>query len=266
MTVARARRLGRLAVSRRASDGRGYGTRTTDGGRGDCGAGDCQQTEDRLPAGGTVSIHQPSGAQRPWRRTVARAVTWAGAGGEEPDSASWLACLQRELEAREATVKSEGGPWGRGTVVRAGEAAYTTGDWWLGSRKRGGPRKARTSKSGGRVVRAWKSVAGELVVPGKAWAWRSNSTVSLEKRRCGGRGADNNWGHDEGWRLPTRDWRQGEREGSRRQREEEQQETAAAQWRRGLIFSSQPMGVFFSLAAQENLPAPPIETTEADSQ
>ena len=65
-----------------------------------------------------------------------------------PDSASWLACLQRELEAREATVKSEGGPWGRGTVVRAGEAAYTTGDWWLGSRKRGGPRKARTSKGG----------------------------------------------------------------------------------------------------------------------
>lgn len=42
-------------------------------------------------------------------------------------------------------------------MVRAGEAAYTTGDWWLGE-----PEAWRTSKSGGRVVRAWKSVAGEL--------------------------------------------------------------------------------------------------------
>lgn len=134
----------------------------------------------------------------------------------------------------------------RGTVVRAGEAAYTTGDWWLGSWKRGGPRKARASKSGGRVVRAWKSVAGELVVPGKAWAWKSNSTVEPGKAEVrGGRGADNNWRHDEGWRLSTRDWRQGdwrqEREeaGDSGQREEEQEETAAAQWQRSLIFSSQ---------------------------
>lgn len=113
-----------------------------------CGAGDCQQTEGRLPAGGTVSIHQPSvGNGRGgglWRGPSLGQVPEAAG----PDSASWLACLQRELEAREATVKSEGGPWGRGTVVRAGEAAYTTGDWWLGSWKRSGPRKARASKGG----------------------------------------------------------------------------------------------------------------------
>ena len=76
-----------------------------------------------------------------------------------------------------------------------------TGGW--GSRKRGGPRKARTSKSGGRVVRAWKSVAGELVVPGKArpgkatglWAWKSGGG--------GVSGGVNNCIHDEGWRLST---------------------------------------------------------------
>ena len=96
---------------------------------------------------------------------------------------------------------------GRGTVVRAGEAAYTTGDWWLGSWKRGGPRKARTSKDGtcgaglekrgGRTCGAWKSMGLEKQLdcePGKA-----------EVR---GRGADNNWRHDEGWRLEARDWRQ----------------------------------------------------------
>lgn len=105
---------------------------------------------------------------------------------------------------------------GRGTVVRAGEAAYTTGDWWLGSWKRGGPRKARTSKSGGRVVRAWKSVAGELVVPGKARAWRSNSTVSLEKRGCGGEGLTTT-----GDMMRAGDWRQGTGDKSERKQEQE---------------------------------------------
>ena len=140
-------------------------------------------TANRLRTGcllGTVGIHQPSGAQRPWRRTVARAVTWAGAGGEGPDSASWLACLQRELEAREATVKSEGGPWGEGLWCGPEKlpTLQGTGGWGAGSvagLEKQGPRKT------GRVVRAWKSVAGELVVPGKAWAWRSNSTVEPGK-------------------------------------------------------------------------------------
>lgn len=73
-----------------------------------------------------------------------------------------------------------------------------------------GPRKT------GRVVRAWKSVAGELVVPGKAWAWRSNSTVSLEKRRCGGEGLTTT-----GDMMRTGDWRQGTGGKSGRKQEQE---------------------------------------------
>lgn len=133
-----------------------------------------------------------------------------------PDSASWLACLQRELEAREATVKSEGGPWGEGTVVRAGEAAYTTGDWWLGSWKRGGPRKARTSKDGtcgaglekrgGRTCGAWKSMGLEKQLdcePGKAEVREGEGlTTTVNMMRAG-------------------DWRQGTGGKSGRKQEQE---------------------------------------------
>ena len=91
---------------------------------------------------------------------------------------------------------------------------------------------AGLEKRGGRTCGAWKSKGLEKQLdcePGKA-----------EVR---GRGADNNWRHDEGWRLSTRDWRQGGEAraagaGDSGQREE-QQETAAAQWQRSLIFSSQ---------------------------
>ena len=55
-----------------------------------------------------------------------------------------------------------------------------TGGW--GSRKRGGPRKARASKSWACGAGLEKR-GGRTVVPGKAWAWKSNSTVGLEKRR-----------------------------------------------------------------------------------
>ena len=135
-------------------------------------------------------------------------------------------------------MKSEGGPWGEGLWCGPEKlpTLQGTGGWGAGSvagLEKQGPRKT------GRVVRAWKSVAGELVVPGKAWAWRSNSTVEPGKAEVRREKADNNWRHDEGWRLSTRDWRQGGGKkagaGDSGQRKEEQ-ETAAAQWQRSLIF------------------------------
>ena len=126
-------------------------------------------------------------------------------------------------------------------MVRAGEAAYTTGDWWLGSWKRGGPRKARTSKDGtcgaglenrgGRTCGAWKSkgLAKQL----DCGAWKSGGaegeglTTTGDMMRAGD--CQQGTGGKEGKKAGA---------GDSGQREEEQ-ETAAAQWQRSLIFSSQ---------------------------
>lgn len=172
---------------------------------------------------------------------MTRAVTWAGAGGEGPDSASWLACLQRELEAREATVKSEGGPWGEGLWCGPEKlpTLQGTGGWGAGSvagLEKQGPRKAGDVWCG--PGKAWRANLWCLEKQGPGEATR---LWSLEKRRCGGEGLTTT-----GDMMRAGDCQQGSggkeggrTGGSRRQREEEQQETAAAQWQRSLIFSSQ---------------------------
>ena len=66
---------------------------------------------------------------------------------------------------------------GRGTVVRAGEAAYTTGDWWLEAWRaskskdleRRGTCGAGLEKRGGGTCGAWKSMGLEKQLDCGAW-------------------------------------------------------------------------------------------------
>ena len=184
-------------------------------------------TANRLRTGcllGTVGIHQPSGAQRPWRRTVARAVTWAGAGGEGPDSASWLACLQRELEARE-----DHGGEGLWCGPEKLPTLQATGGWGAGSvagLEKQGPRKAGDVWCG--PGKAWR---GNLWCLEKHGPGEATRLWSLEKRRCGGRGltttgdmmragdCQQGSGGKEGEARTAGAGDSGQREGSRRQRQ-----------------------------------------------
>ena len=138
-------------------------------------------------------------------------------------------CRRRRGRTALAGWPAYSGSWrrgrtmGRGTVVRAGEAAYTTGDWWLEAWR------ASKSKDLERRGNLW---CLEKHGPGEA-----TRLWSLEKRRCGGEGLTTT-----GDMMRAGDCQQGtggKNGRSRRQREEEQQETAAAQWQRSLIFSSQ---------------------------